>query len=153
MQNVLVITSDENLINFIIHDKVSSLVRYTHYADVFRGLRMLTYKYFDILIFDIDSPSVDAVHALNIAKTIQDELHIIVITNNAHILRQKKLEKQIIDHLLFKPIQYEHLSKHLKFVAMNRERKKHIQLNNQHAINNQFAGYLKSQNKDVKVKK
>jgi DNA-binding NtrC family response regulator len=153
MQNALVISSDENLINFIIHDKISSLIRFTHYSDVFRGLRMLTYKNFDILIFDIDSPGVDAAHALNVAKSLQDELHMIIITNDAYILHNKTLEKQSIGRLLFKPIQYEQLSNHLKFVSMNRERNKYIQMNNRHAISNRFADYLKSPKKDVNVKK
>jgi DNA-binding NtrC family response regulator len=114
---------------------------------------MLTYKYFDILIFDIDSSGVDAVHALKIAKTIQDELHIIVIANNAHILRQKKLDKQIINHLLFKPIQLEHLSKYLKFVAMNREKSKYTQINNLNTIKNRFAEFSMTVNRDNKMKK
>ena len=91
MQHALVITGDENVINFIIHDKASLPIRFTHHADIFKGLKQLTYKYFDILIFDIDLPGLDAVHALDIARNVQKGLHIIIITHDAHILHNKSL--------------------------------------------------------------
>ena len=147
MQHALVITGDENVINFIIHERASLPIRFTHHADIFKGLKQLTYKYFDILIFDIDLPGLDAVHALDIAKSVQKGLHIIIITHDAHILHNKSLNKHCIDFLLFKPIQFEQLVGHLKFISVNRESNSYIRLRSQYPEGSSDIKFLGSLNK------
>jgi DNA-binding NtrC family response regulator len=120
MQHVLVITSDENLINFLVQEKFSPQIRIAHYEDVFKGLRTLTFKKYDILVFDIDAPSMDAVHAVDVARNLMPDLHIIVIAHDDSFLHNTKLSRQNIGHLMFKPIQFDQLRNHIRFLSQNK---------------------------------
>jgi DNA-binding response OmpR family regulator len=117
MKKLLVITNDDELLNFFIQNWHSEHFMVAQKHDLFQGLKYLSRKNVDILLYDADSPGLDAVQGILVAKKLNISLHIIVATSENHWLRDPSLDKRKIDFLLFKPLNFSNLKSHLNLLV------------------------------------
>ncbi len=113
MHHALIVSRDEKLINFIIQNQVDHNFKIVHKSEIFQGLKMLSRKKFDIMIYDIDSQDLDVLYALKIAKQLNRNIHLIVLTGDKSFLPLRSVEKTNIDYLQFKPLEFDRLKFHL----------------------------------------
>jgi len=113
MHHALIVSRDEKLINFIIQNQVDHNFKIVHKSEIFQGLKVLSRKKFDIMIYDIDSQDLDVLYALKIAKQLNRDLHLIVLTGDKSFLPLRSVEKTNIDYLQFKPLEFDRLKFHL----------------------------------------
>lgn len=113
MHHALIVSRDEKLINFIIQTQVDHNFKIVHKSEIFQGLKVLSRKKFDIMIYDIDSQDLDVLYALKIAKQLNRDIHLIVLTGDKSFLPLRSVEKPNIDYLQFKPLEFDRLKFHL----------------------------------------
>ncbi len=122
MTHALIISRDEKLINFIIQNQVDDNFKIVHRSEIFQGLKVLSRKKFDIMIYDIDSQDLDTFYALNIAHQLNKGCHLIVLTGDKSFLPLRSVGKSIIDYLQFKPLDFDQLKFHLDCLIKGEKR-------------------------------
>ena len=80
---------------------------------IFQGLKILFHESFDIMIFDIDAQDIEVLYALKIAKELNKNLHLIVLSGDKEFFPLRNIDKTKIDHLQFKPVDFNRLKFHL----------------------------------------
>ena len=113
MDNILIVTHDENLINFTMRDYIRLKFRFVHCSNIFQGLKRIAEEDIGFLIYDVTSSSLNILQAIKMAKKLKPNLHIIIITDDESILRNKNLDLKIIDFIQFKPPEFDQLEQNL----------------------------------------
>ena len=113
MKKILLITHEDKLVNFIIKYGLTDHFQVAHRNDIFHGLKFLSRRNVDILLYDIDAQGIDAVQAILVARKLNKTLHIIVIAAENKLLQDPNLNIRHINFLLFKPINFTNLREHL----------------------------------------
>jgi len=113
MDDVLIVTHDENLINFIMRDYIRLKFRFVHCSNIFQGLKRIAKEDIGYLIYDVTNSSLNVLQSIKMLKKLKPNLHIIIITDDESILRNKNLDLKIIDFIQFKPPEFDQLEQNL----------------------------------------
>lgn len=113
MNNVLVVSPDNKLKNFIIQNEIGDYSICEYKKEIFQGLRTLIQKEFDILVYNIDLLDIHVLSVLKIAKGLNKEINLIVENGDCEFLPLKSTDKANIYYLQFKPREFTHLKFHL----------------------------------------
>ena len=117
MKKGLLITSDEKIINFILQSRINNLYNFSLCTDLFQGLKILSKREYDVLIYDSEASSMNPRHAVQTVKKLYQDLHIIIVAGEEFQKKNQTLHKNSIDYLLFKPLDIEDIYQHLKFMV------------------------------------
>lgn len=113
MHNVLIVSGDDKLKNFIAQNQIGHNFISEHKNKIFQSLKTLIRKEFDIMIYNINSQNIDVLYVLEVAKKLNKDIHLIALNGNNDFLPLNSTNKTNIYYLQFKPSEFSQLKFYL----------------------------------------
>ena len=117
MQNILVVSQDDKLKNFISQSLADYNFKSVFEAKIVQGLKLFIRNEFDIMIYDIDPQEIDLHYPLKIAKQFNRDLNLILLGEDNDFFSNSNLASTKIDYLHFKHSEFERFKYHFNYLV------------------------------------